>query len=285
MLSEPTIQIPAEAPRKIGEASLPGARAGRYAPKRGLVRRIRNARANDSLRSLAERHLLDPEARERLSAELIKAGAPPVTREAAQHALSRIVTFDPLNADALRPFLVIGTDRNDRAMAVAKIADAMRKAGRSVRLFSDALDAEDNVHLQAAAERHRCGLRIYDGPSECVEMLRRTDLASLSIIEAGLRPPLDRVALQRLNKLCQATGAEPIAVIRPAEALQTLGLARIGVRRMILVETGEPVRLGPALSAARRGNLAFAELMSSYDLDAPLRAATAGSLAEMLAAE
>ena len=217
-----------------------------------------------------------------LSAELVKLGAPPITEEAATEAFERLVHFDPLNADALRPFLIIGTNREDRALAVAKVAIAMRRAGRSVQILSDALDATGNVHLKAAGDRIGCGVKIYDGTAECVEMLRRTDLASLSVVEAGLRPPLDRVAVLRLHKLCIATGAEPIAVVRPEDALQALGMARIGVRRVILAETGEQVRLGPALSAARRGDLAFAEMLTVHNPDAPLRPAMALDLAKML---
>lgn len=282
MLTEPTIARPAPPPH-MTESTVPAdAKAPRYIPQRGLVRRIRRAAASDGLSALAAHHRLDRETRELLSAELVKLGAPPITEKTATEAFERLVHFDPLNADALRPFLIIGTNREDRALAVAKIATAMRRAGRSVRMLSDAADATGNVHLKAAGEKLGCGVQIYDGTAECVEMLRISDLACLSIVEAGLRPPLDRVALLRLHKLCIATGAEPIAVVRPADALQALGLARIGVRRMIIAETGEPVRLGSALSAARRGDLAFAEMLPVHDPALPLRPAMALDLATML---
>lgn len=261
MQTEPTINRPQPTPRTIGTAALPGTRIARYAPKRGLVRKIRSAAAAGALTGMAEHHRFDKETSEVLCGELVKLGAPPVTQEAAASALERLVHFSPLNADALHPFLVVGTHREDRALAVAAIAEAMYRSGRSVQIMSDAQDAEDNAALKRAGKRIGCGVQIYDGVTECHAMLQRADLARLAVIEAGVRPPLDRIALQRLEKLCVATGAEPVIVVRPDDAAQALGMARIGVRRMILVETGEHVRLGPVLSAADRGDLAIAEIL------------------------
>lgn len=281
MQTEPTIERP-HAPRIIGEAVLPGIRAPRSAPERGLVRRIRKAVAEDALTALAEHHGFDKETRAQFCGELVKLGAPPVTPEAAASALERLVHFDPLNADALHPFLIVGTRREDRAIAVARVAEAMHRSGRSVQIMSDAMNAEDDPHLKAAGHRIGCGVKAFDGVSECHSILQKSDLALLSVIEGGVRPPLDRFALQRVEKLCSATGAEPVIVVRPEDASQALGMARIGVRRMILVDTGKPARLGSALSAARRGDIALAEILPADGKDMTLRAASPSELARLL---
>jgi len=92
-------------------SALNGRTPPRYVPERGLVRRIRSAQANDGLGQLAARHELDPETQAQLSSELIKAGAPPITPAAAEKALSRLVSFEPLNVDALHPFILLAMDR------------------------------------------------------------------------------------------------------------------------------------------------------------------------------
>jgi len=271
MQTEPTIERPHPTPRTIGAAALPGTRAPRYAPKRGLVRRIRSAAAADALGALADHHGFDNETREVLCSELVKLGAPPVTLEAAASAFERLVHFSPLNADALHPFVIVGTNRSDRSLAVAQVAETMHRSGRSVQIMSDALDAENNAHLKVAGQRIGCGVRVYEGTSDCHAMLQRADLARLAVIEAGIRPPLDRIALQRLERLCAA-------------AAQALGMARIGVRRMIVVETGDPVRLGPALSAINRGDLAIAEILPAEGGTDALRPASPQELARLLIA-
>lgn len=287
--AEPTIALPERpvqpAPTKIiGEAALPGRKEPRYVPRRGLVRSLRNAHAIDGIRTLAARHKLDPETRDVLGAELSKAGAPPITAETAEVALKRMVHFEPLNADALRPFIVLSADRMIRAAALAGVATAMRNAGRSVRLLSDAVDALDNDILTDAGKRLGCGVTPYDGAPSCVDLLRKTDLACLSLVETGFRAPLDKVAMLRLHTLVQATGAEPVFVMRPCDAALAVQMSHIGVKRVVLALTSEPIILGPALSALRKGNLSLAETLEMRGETAQLSAATPGALATVLVA-
>ena len=254
----------------------------RYVPERGLVRRLRAAQANDGIGGLTERHSFDSETRDTLSAELIKAGAPPITPQTAEKALSRLVTFEPLNVDALRPFLLLSADRTIRAHALAQVAEAMNAAGRSVRLVSDATDSQTNDILTEAGKKLSCAVTKFDGTPDCVSVLRKADLASLSVIEAGFRAPLDKIALLRLSTLVQATGAEPIVVIRPEDASLATTLSKIGVKRVILVQTTSPVVLGPVFTALREANLALAEVLDMRNAAPKLRRADAASLAEML---
>jgi len=102
----------------------------RYVPERGLVRRIRSAQANDGLGQLAIRHELDPETQAQLSSELIKAGAPPITPAAAEKALSRVVSFEPLNVDALRPFIMLSM-RDEKSAVGSRLMMAFRTALKS----------------------------------------------------------------------------------------------------------------------------------------------------------
>lgn len=254
----------------------------RYVPERGLVRRIRTAQANDSISELAERHALDSETRKQLSAELIKSGAPPITHEAAEKALSRFVSFEPLNVDALKPFILLSAERSLRAHALAQIGLAMHSAGRSVKLVSDASDIRQNEVLVKAGQEIGCGVIPFDGVPNCVDILRNSDLACMNIVEAGFRAPLDKIALLRLTTIVNATGAEPVAVIRTDDAPIAASLSRVGVKRVVLVHNDGPTKLGPVLTALREANLAIAELLHIRNGTANLRPAKADSLAKLL---
>ncbi len=285
--AEPIVSIPAPSDLPAAEAAFhapqkPSTSAPRYVPERGLVRRLRRAQANDGIGDLAVRHDLDSETRERLAAELIKAGAPPITPSIAETALARLVSFEPLNADALRPFLVLSTDRTLRAVAMARIGEAMRRAGRSVKLVSDAVDTRKNPVLVQAGNELGCGVTRYDGSPNCVEILRETDLACLSIIEAGFRAPLDRVALMRLNTLIQATGAEPVMVMRPEDAPFAATLSKIGLKRIVLVCEGNETKLGPVFTGLREGNLMIAEILDMHVSEPKLIPADKSELARIL---
>ena len=285
--AEPIVILPTPTPTPAVETAFyapqkPSRAVQRYAPERGLVRRLRTAQAHDGIGDLALRHDLDPETRERLAAELIKAGAPPITPTVAETALSRLLRFEPVNADALRPFLVLSTDRALRAVAMTLIGEAMRRAGRSVRLVSDAIDARDNPVLSKAGKRLGCGITRYDGAPNCVDILRKTDLACLSIIEAGFRAPLDRVAMLRLNTLIQSTGAEPVMVMRPEDAPLAVTLSKIGLKRIILVRDENPLQLGPVFTALRDSNLVIAEVMDMREKKAVMTPARASEMAVLL---
>jgi hypothetical protein len=285
--AEPTIALPDPAERlvsipNIAKAAPPSRKPPRYVPERGLVRRIRTAQANDDIGELATRHSLDQETRALLSAELIKAGAPPITSTVAETALSRLVTFEPLNADALRPFLMLSLDRPLRAAAMARVGDAMRRAGRRVKLISDAVDTRDNPVLIEAGKSLGCGITRYDGSPNCVDILRKTDLACLALIEAGFRAPLDKVALLRLNTLVQATGSEPVFVMRPQDTPLAVALSKIGVRRVVLAVTEARVSLGPVFAALRDANLVVAEILDTRGDEPALRPGRAAELAMLL---
>lgn len=285
--AEPVVSIPTPTDLPAAEAAFyaparPRPTEPRYVPERGLVRRLRTAQANDGIGDLAVRHGLDAETRQRLAAELIKAGAPPITTVVAETALSRLVSFEPLNADALRPFLLLSTDRAVRAAAMAQIGDAMHRAGRSVKLVSDAVDTRENAMLVEAGKRLGCGVTRYDGSPNCVEILRQTDLACLALIEAGFRAPLDKVALMRVNTLARATGAEPVMVMRPEDAPLAVSLSKIGLKRVVLVREDNSTTLGPVFSALREGNLAIAEILDLRGEEPTLIPARAVEMAALL---
>jgi len=143
------------------------------------------------------------------------------------------------------------------------IGEAMRRAGRSVRLVSDAIDARDNPVLSKAGKRLGCG-------------------ACLSIIEAGFRAPLDRVAMLRLNTLIQSTGAEPVMVMRPEDAPLAVTLSKIGLKRIILVRDENPLQLGPVFTALRDSNLVIAEVMDMREKKAVMTPARASEMAVLL---
>jgi len=284
-ISAPDVALPSTAYSTPSVSATPRREARRYSVERGLVRRLRTAQANDDIGALALRHKLDGATREALAAELIKAGAPPITSSVAEAALARLVSFEPLNADALRPFIILSVDRSLRAQAMARIGDTMRSAGRSVRLVSDAVDTRENKSLIDAGKRLGCGITRYDGSPNCVEILRKTDLACLPIVEAGFRAPLDKVSLLRLNTLIQATGSEPVFVMRPEDASLAVVLSKIGLNRIVLVQTNPTVALGPVFAALRQANLSIAEIMHRDDAEAPMRPAQASDLATMLMAD
>lgn len=254
----------------------------RYVPERGLIRRIRSAQANDGLGELAARHLFDPETQSQLSSELIKAGAPPITPEAAEKALMRLVSFEPLNVDALHPFVLLSMDRDLRAQALASIGLAFHAAGRSVRFVSDATDLRANDVLVDASQKIGCGITPFDGVPNCVDILRKTDLACLNLIETGLRAPMHKIASLRLSTLMQATGSEPILIMRPEDADLAVMISGIGIKRVVLAYSDEAVQLGPILSALREANLAIAEFLDLRGETAKLRPAQASELATLL---
>ncbi len=275
--SQPRIRVPAPPPpTRIIKAE------PRYVPERGLIRRLRTAQANDGIGDLAVQHRLDPETRNRLAAELIKAGAPPITSLVAETALSRLVSFDPLNVDALRPFLVLSADRALRATATAHICKTMRQAGRSIRILSDAIDTEEHLELVEAGQELGCGITRYEGSPNCLDILQKTDLACLSIIEAGFRAPLNKVSMTRLNTLIETTGAEPIMVMRPEDAPSAVMLSKIGLKRIVLVKAAEPVTLGPVFSALRHGNLNIAEILDIRENATTIKQANAKEFAALL---
>ncbi len=284
--AEPAIATTTSLPSTPEPAKHPSARiiesAPRYVPERGLIRRLRTAQANDGIGDIAVRHRLDPETRNRLAAELIKAGAPPITSFVAETALSRLMSFEPLNVDALRPFLVLSTNRAHRAIATAHISKAMRQAGRSVRILSDAIDADEHPELVEAGQKLGCGITHYEGSPNCVDILQQTDLACLSIIEAGFRAPLDRVSMTRLNTLIQTTGAEPVMVMRPEDASSAVMLSKIGLKRVVLVNTEDPLTLGPVFSALRHGNLSIAEILDIQENSTVLKQASAKEITAFL---
>jgi len=254
----------------------------RYVPERGLVRRLRAEQAHDGLGELAARHRLDAQTRTALAAEFVKSGAPPITPLVAEKAISRLVSFEPLNADALRPFIVLSTDRALRAVATARIGETMRKAGRSVRLISDAIDTNEHPELFQAGQKLGCGITRYEGSPNCVEILQRTDLACLAVIEAGFRAPLDNVSLMRLNALVQATGAEPIMAMRPEDVQSARMLSKIGLKRIVLVRTEERISLGPIFSALRHNNLVVSEILDMRQSEKVFIPANAKEMAELL---
>jgi len=254
----------------------------RYVPERGLVRRIRSAQANDGLGELAARHMLDPETQAQLSAELIKAGAPPITPSAAEKAFSRIVNFEPLNVDALHPFVFLALDRDLRARALASVGSAFHAAGRSVRFLSNASDTRTNDALLEAGQKIGCGVTPFDGVPNCVEIMRTADLACLNLIETGFRAPLNRIATLRLNTLIQATGSEPVLVMRPEDVDLAVKLSSVGVKRVVLAYSEAPAQLGPVLSLLRDANLSIAEFLDLRGPAAKLRPAQASELASLL---
>ena len=264
------------------EAVPPERTLPRYVPERGLIRRIRSAQAKDGLGELAARHMLDPETQSQLSCELIKAGAPPITPDAAEKALMRTVRFEPLNVDALHPFVLLSMDRELRAEALASVGLAFNAAGRSVRLVSDATDTRTNDALVDAGEKIGCGVTPFDGVPNCVEILRKADLACLNLIETGFRAPLHRIASLRLSTLIQATGSEPVLVMRPEDAELAAMISGIGIKRIVLAYSEEPVQLGPVLSVLREANLSIAEFLDLRGNTAKLRPAQASELATLL---
>ena len=254
----------------------------RYVPERGLVRRIRSAQANDGLGELAARHMLDPETQARLSAELIKAGAPPITLAAAEKALSRVVRFEPLNVDALHPFVLLALDRDLRAQALASIGLAFDAAGRSVQFLSNATDIRENDTLRDVSQRIGCGIVPFDGVPNCVEIMRNSDLACLNLIETGFRAPFNKVATLRLKTLIHATGAEPVLVMRPEDADLAMELSTIGLKRVVFAITETPIHLGPVLAVLRAANLSIAEFLDLRGDVPKLRPAQVDELAAFL---
>ncbi len=263
-------------------SALNGRTPPRYVPERGLVRRIRSAQANDGLGQLAARHELDPETQAQLSSELIKAGAPPITPAAAEKALSRLVSFEPLNVDALHPFILLAMDRDLRAQALASVGLAFHAAGRSVRFVSNATDTRTNEALVLAGQNIGCGVTPFDGVPNCVEILRKADLACLNLIETGFRAPLNKIASLRLTTLIQATGSEPVLVMRPEDADLAVMLSSVGVKRVVLAYSEASTQLGPVLSALREANLSIAEFLDLRGNTPKLRPAQASELATLL---
>lgn len=273
------IAIPHTEPKA---AAQPRQATPRYVPERGLIRRIRSAQANDGLGELAAHHMLDPETQAQLSCELIKAGAPPITPDAAEKALTRLVSFEPLNVDALHPFILLAMDRDLRAQALASVGLAFHAAGRSVRFVSDATDTRTNEALVEAGQQIGCGVTRFDGVPNCVDILRKADLACLNLIETGFREPLHKIATLRLNTLIQATGSEPVLVMRPDDADMAVMLSAIGVKRVVLAYSDASTRLGPVLSALREANLSIAEFLDLRGSTVKLRPAQASELATLL---
>lgn len=288
MPSEPSIARSAgtasrdDARPRIGERALTGIRAERYVPQRGLVERLRASRTDDGLEAIAERHDLDPATRSALAAALGKVGVPPLTPRTAEKALGEIVRFSPINADALRPFVVVGPDPAHRLAGMVAMAGAMRAAGRSVRLLAEGKDASNIEALGEAASALTCRADVYTDPAECLAILRRTDLGCLGLIEAAFDLPAGEEALARLHRLTRTVGAEAVAVLDEPSLAAVPALARAGMRRIVLVQqTG--TRLGPLLRALGE-RVALAEILRIEGASVSLRAATPALLADMLIA-
>ncbi len=278
----PKIETAQSQPYLIAQPEQTFPAQSRYVPERGLVRRIRSAQANDDLGQLAARHSLDSETRAQLSSELIKAGAPPITPVAAEKALARMVSFEPLNVDALRPFVLLAMDRDLRAQALASVGLAFHSAGRSVRFVSNAADTRTHDVLIDAGQHIGCGVTPFDGVPNCVEILRQADLTCLNLIETGFRAPLNKIAMLRLTTLIQATGSEPVFVMKPEDAGLAAKLSSMGVERVVLAYDQEPIELGPVLSVLRAANLSLAEFLDLRGKTARLRPAQAADLAALL---
>lgn len=254
----------------------------RYTPKRGLVRRIRAQQAYADISDLAERHNLDPQTRTVLTEELIKAGAPPVLPATTEKALTGLLQFEPLNTDALKPFLLLSMDRGHRNLAALLIRRVMQNAGRSVKIL---VDTGYDSHSRATCDYGKQDERDfipYEGAAHCVDILRKTDLACLSLIGSGFRTPLDSVATARLIAFIKATRAEPVMITRPEDANFALSLSQIGLRRIILVRTGNTLTLGPVFSALRFGKLVISEILDIRTTPARLIPASPAGVAKLL---
>ena len=260
VIAVPGIDVPGTA---VPGTAVPGtdAREPRHAPERGLVRRLREAHGEQALAQIARHHRLDERSRAALLAALAEA-APAAEAEAAlAGALGACVALAPIGADALRAVLLLGTDREARREATAALAADLRAAGRAVTVM---------------AERDGADIR-YEGAEDCRRRLAAIEPGSLTLVEAGLRAPLEHGALERVRRLCEATGAEPVLVARPRDALQALALRRVGGERLVLaLRKGEArVGLGPLLSALTGGEARLAGIAAGPRLVGDSRAALA----------
>jgi hypothetical protein len=286
--AEPTIAIPQSVTKPVRPFLAPkkpaSRRVKRYVPPRGLVRRLTEARNDDAIDAFLSDHHFDTATGNILRAELVKAGAPPLGQTTTAIALERMLGFEPLNADALRPFVILAAERSLRAEAMNRIGHVMERAGRTIRLYSDAADSQSNPTLASAAKQLGHGVIDYNGSPDCAQTLRNAESGCLNLVESGYRAPLDKVALLRLGTLVTAIDAEPIMVMRPQDCAATEMLAPIGVKRIILALTDGDATLGPAIATLRRAGLALAEIIDLRDEASGLTPATPAALAKHLLA-
>jgi len=257
--AEPTIAMPqsiTKPARPFLAPQRPALRSvKRYVPPRGLVRRLTEARNDDAIDALLGDHGFDAATGDALRAELVKAGAPPLGQATTAIALDRLLGFEPLNADTLRPYVILAAE-----------------------------DSQSNPILASAAKQLGHGVVDYNGSPDCVQILRNAEGGCLNLVESGYRAPLDKVALLRLGTLVKAIDAEPVMVMRPRDCATTEMLAPIGVKRVILALTDGDASLGPAIATLRRAGLALAEIIDLRDQASGLTPATPAALAKHLLA-
>lgn len=286
--AEPTIAMPqsiTQPARPFLAPQRPALRSvKRYVPPRGLVRRLTEARNDDAIDALLGDHGFDAATGDALRAELVKAGAPPLGQATTAIALDRLLGFEPLNADTLRPYVILAAERSLRAEAMNRIGHVMQRAGRTLRLYSDSADSQSNPILASAVKQLGHGVVDYNGSPDCVQILRNAEGGCLNLVESGYRAPLDKVALLRLGTLVKAIDAEPVMVMRPRDCATTEMLAPIGVKRVILALTDGDASLGPAIATLRRAGLALAEIIDLRDQASGLTPATPAALAKHLLA-
>ena len=179
-------------------------------------------------------------------------------------ALTSLMRFAPIAADAERPLLLVGPPGAGKTLSIAKLAARAVLAGSAPRLVTaDTVRAGAVEQLGAFARVLGLPLHRVDGPQRLGAAVAAKPGEPLLIDSAGVNP-YNAGDRRELAQLIAASGAEPVLVL-PAggDPHDTVDMARIfrdlGATRMIVTRLDMVQRLSSVLTVADTLQLALGE--------------------------
>ena len=176
-------------------------------------------------------------------------------------ALTSLMRFAPIAADAERPLLLVGPPGAGKTLSIAKLAARAVLAGSAPRLVTaDTVRAGAVEQLGAFARVLGLPLHRVDGP----QRLGAAVAAKPLLIDSAGVNPYNAADRRELAQLIAASGAEPVLVL-PAggDPHDTVDMARIfrdlGATRMIVTRLDMVQRLSSVLTVADTLQLALGE--------------------------
>jgi flagellar biosynthesis protein FlhF len=179
-------------------------------------------------------------------------------------ALTSLMRFAPIGAEAERPLLLVGPPGAGKTLSIAKLAARAVLAGTAPRLVTaDTVRAGAVEQLGAFARVLGLPLHRVDGPQRLGATCAAKPGERLLIDSAGVNP-YNAGDRRELAQLIAGSGAEPVLVL-PAggDPLDTVDMARIfrdlGCTRMIVTRLDMVQRLSSVLTVADTLQLALSE--------------------------
>jgi flagellar biosynthesis protein FlhF len=202
-------------------------------------------------------------------------------------ALTSLLGFAPITADAERPLLLVGPPGAGKTLSIAKLAARAVLAGTAPRLVTaDTVRAGAVEQLGAFARVLGLPLHRVDGPQRLGAAVAAKAGGRVLIDSAGVNP-YNAADRRELAQLIAGSGAEPVLVL-PAggDPLDTVDMARIfrdlGCTRMIVTRLDMVQRLSSVLAVADTLQLALSEASLTPEVANGLTSFNAVVLARLL---